>query len=99
MLGQRDGCVDEEKIMSAKDLSENARGWDVRVPPAELKRPYEVQEVLRGDPVPPAPTLLEKSDYDLGTAPLDVERYISKEFHAREVDNLLGKAGQCEVAI
>ena len=78
--------------MGVKDLAENSRAWEVRVPPAELKRPHEVQEVLRRDPVPPAPTLLEKSDYDLGTAPLDVERYISKEFHARDVDKLWSKA-------
>jgi len=84
-------------MMGVKDLAENSRAWEVRVPPAELKRPHEVQEVLRRDPVPPAPTLLEKSDYDLGTAPLDVERYISKEFHAREVDKLWSKAWQYAV--
>ncbi len=81
------------------DLDEKTRkaSWNVPMPPEELERPYDVQEVFRTDTVPPAPTMLTRSDYDLGTEPLDVERYFTRAFHDREVEKLWGKAWQFAV--
>lgn len=67
------------------------------VPPPELTRSHDVQQVLRGDLVAPPATLLEASDYDLGTAPLDVARYLSQEFYDLEVKKLWPKVWQCAV--
>ena len=82
--------------MDLNDRGE-AKGWNVALPPEELERPYDVQEIFRHDTVPPAATLLTRSDYDLGTEPLDVERYYTREFHDREVAKLWPKVWQYAV--
>ena len=64
------------------------------LPPVETQRPHDWQEVLRRDSVAPAPTLLESSNYDLGTESLDSERYFSQEFHDLEVKKLWTKVWQ-----
>ncbi|HEY3654703.1 MAG TPA: aromatic ring-hydroxylating dioxygenase subunit alpha [Steroidobacteraceae bacterium] len=78
-----------------QSTEKQSQDWiDPVVPPKELSRPYDVQAVLRKDTVAPAATLLEASDYDLGTAPVDVDRYISKKFHDLEVEKVWSRTWQ-----
>jgi phenylpropionate dioxygenase-like ring-hydroxylating dioxygenase large terminal subunit len=62
--------------------------------PEELFRPYDAQAILRQDLIPPASTLFEASDHDLGTGTIDVERYISREFFDLEAKKLWPKVWQ-----
>ncbi|HEY3654694.1 MAG TPA: aromatic ring-hydroxylating dioxygenase subunit alpha [Steroidobacteraceae bacterium] len=65
--------------------------------PPELARPYDVQEVLRNDSVPPAETLRHASNHGVGEEPVDVSRYFSTDFHKREVDKLWSRTWQWAV--
>ena len=53
-----------------------------------------VQEYLDNDARPVPAVLRYDINENLGTAPLDVERYISREFHDREVEKVWRKVWQ-----
>jgi len=81
---------------TSTNLSENTpdAGLAFVSPPRELSRPYNVQDVLRQDLIAPPAALMEASDYSLGTPPVDVERYLTREFHDLEVKHMWSRVWQ-----
>ena len=68
---------------------------DPRTLGSEEKRPeLNVQDVLRLDTVPPPKTLLESSNYTLGTDSIEASRYFSQEFADLEARHLWPKVWQ-----
>ena len=63
-------------------------------PPSPRSPGTSVQEYLDNDARPVPAVLRYDINEDLGTAPLDVERYISREFHDREVEKVWRKVWQ-----
>ncbi len=52
------------------------------------------QEIMAGDAVAAPATLRTESQFDMGTADIPVERYISREFHELEVERLWKRVWQ-----
>jgi len=63
-------------------------------PPVELERPVLNETILRGDSIPPSPTLLISPENRLGTAPLDARRYYSPEFFDLEMKKMWPRVWQ-----
>lgn len=62
--------------------------------PASKSRGPSVGEILSADRVSPPPTLLERSQMDLGNDPIPVERYTSQAWHDLEVERLWKRVWQ-----
>ena len=53
-----------------------------------------LQEILASDSIPPAQHMREPSEVDMGNADISIDRYISKDFHDREIDKIWRKTWQ-----
>jgi len=64
-------------------------------PPVESERPELVTEILLRDTIPPSPTLLESTEQQLGTKPIDARRFYSREFFDLENERMWPRVWQC----
>jgi phenylpropionate dioxygenase-like ring-hydroxylating dioxygenase large terminal subunit len=81
----RDGGVvaDSKAHIAAKDLTYRGRGSG-----------RTLQQVFADDTIGPPEAFLEVPEVQLGTADVSIDRYISREWHAAEVDKVWRKTWQ-----